>query len=110
MNDLQGHQQTQFLINQKATSSSVAASISRLNNDLSAVLEHQAYARKNPDSNVDSSLLSAINIGVDQLLLQYSEVDAKRVDLIAVKNGTITVDELITKYNIDLVAYSNALI
>ena len=110
MNDLQRHKQTQYLINQKSTSSSIGGSISKLNNDLAAALEHQAYARKNPDENIDSSLLGAINIGVDQLLAQYAEVDEKRTDLLAVKDNTMTVDELITKYGIDLTKYSNSLI
>lgn len=110
MNDLQAHKQTKYMINQKSTSSSVGRSIASLNNDLSAALEHQAYARKNPDTNVDASLLAAINIGVDQLLSQYAEVDAKRLDLLAVKGGAMTVDELIAKYNIDLTKYSNELI
>lgn len=110
MNDLQGYKQTQYMKNQKETSSSVGRSISTLNNDLSAALQHQAYARKNPDSNIDSSLLAAINVGVDQLLAQYGEVNLLVIDLQAVKDGNMTVDNLIIKYNIDLIAYSNALI
>lgn len=96
--------------NQKETSSSIARSISSLNNDLSAALEHQAYARKNPDLVIDDGLLAVIGLGVDQLLAQYDEADLKRIDLLAVKSGTMAVDELIAKYNIDLIAYSNALI
>ena len=110
MDSTQQHKLTQYMTNQKATSSSVARSISSLNNDLAAALRHQAYARKNPDTNVDAGLLAIIGLGVDRLLAQYSEVDEKRIDLLAVKSGTMTVDELIAKYSIDLSAYSNALI
>lgn len=98
------------MTNQKQTSSSIARSISQLNADLSAALEHQAYARKNPDLVVDSNLLEVIGAGVDQLLSQYSEADLKRLDLLAVKEGNMTVDDLITKYSIDLNTYANALI
>lgn len=98
------------MTNQKATSANVARSISALNNDLAAALAHQAYARKNPDANIDAELLGIMGFGVDALLAQYAEVDEKRVDLLSVKAGTMTVDELITKYNIDLTAYSNGLL
>ena len=110
MNSTQQIKLTQYMVNQKSTSGSIARSISSLNNDLSAGLEHQAYARKNPDEVIDAELLSIINVGVDQLLAQYEEVNQKRLDLIAVKDGSMTVDELIAKYSIDLVAYSNGLI
>jgi len=98
------------MINQKATNSSVARSISSMNNDLSAAIEHQAYMHKNPDGNIDDGLVAVIGYGAEQLLAQYAEVDEKRLDFLAVKAGTMTVDELIAKYNIDLTKYSNALI
>jgi hypothetical protein len=110
MNSLQQIKLTQYMTNQKQTSANIARSVSSLNNDLSAALEHQAYVRKNPDSNVDADLLVIIGLGVDQLLAQYDEADLKRIDLLAVKDGSMTVDDLIAKYNIDLIAYSNALI
>ena len=94
------------MTNQKQTLSNIARQISQLNNDLSAAIDYQAYARKNPDLIVDDGLLAIINLGVDQLLAQYDEVDAKRIDILAVKNGTMTVDELIAKYNVDLNKYS----
>ncbi len=110
MNSTQQLKLTQYNINQKATASNVARSISSLNNDLAAALEHQAYARMNPDGVVDAELLAIIGLGVDELLSQYAEVDAKRIDLLAVKDGSMTVDELIAKYSIDLTSYSNALL
>ena len=110
MNSTQQLKLTQYNTNQKATASTIGRSISSLNNDLASALGHQAYARKNPDGVIDAELLAIINIGVDQLLAQYDEVDQKRLDLIAVKDGTMTVDELIAKYNIDLVKYSNDLL
>ena len=110
MNSIQQIKLTQYMTNQKATASNVARSISSLNNDLAAALEHQAYARNNPDTNVDADLVALLGLGIDQLLAQYAEVDEKRVDLLNVKAGTMTVEALIAKYSIDLVAYSNGLI
>ena len=110
MNSLQQIKLTQYMKNQKETTASIARSIAALNNDLAAALEHQAYARSNPDLIVDADLLTVIGYGVDALLSQYAEVDTKRLDLLAVKANTMTVDDLITKYNIDLTKYSNGLI
>ena len=110
MNSLQQIKLTQYMSNQKETVSNIARSISSLNKYLAAALELQAYARKNPDLIIDEELLNIIGFGVDELLAQYAEVDAKRIDLLAVKNNTMTVDELIAKYNIDLATYSNKLI
>ena len=42
MNSIQQIKLTQYMTNQKATSTSVARSISQLNNDLSAALDNQA--------------------------------------------------------------------
>lgn len=98
------------MTNQKATAANVSRSIASLNNDLAAALEHQAYAHKNPDSNVDPELLEMMGYSFSELLAQYAEVDSKRIDLLNVKAGTMTADELVAKYNIDLAAYSNSLI
>ena len=110
MNSLQQIKLTQYMKNQKETSASIARSISSLNNDLSAALEHQAYARKNPDLTIDADLLLIIGVGVDALLSQYAEVDAKRIDLLGVKDNTMTADQLIAKHSINLTTYSNSLI
>jgi len=110
MNSLQQIKLTQYMANQKSTSASVARSIASLNNDLAAAIQHQAYARKNPDLVVDEGLLTVMGLGVDALLAQFAEVAEKQNDLLAVKDGSMTVDELIVKYNMDLAAYSNRLI
>ena len=110
MNSLQQIKLTQYMINQKNTVSSVSRSIASLNNDLAAAIQHQAYARKNPDLTIDAELLELMGTGVDALLAQFSEVAAKKDDLLAVRNESMTVDDLITKYNIDLTNYSNSLI
>ena len=110
MNSLQQIKLTQYMASQKATSSSVARSIASLNNDLAAAIQHQAYARKNPDLVVDEGLLTVMGLGVDALMTQFAEVAGKQSDLLAVKDGSMTVDVLISKYNLDLEAYSNGLI
>lgn len=110
MDSVQQIKLTQFNANQKATAKQVTNNISQLNNHMSAAIEHQAYARKNTDLVVDDTLLTLMGAGVDELLTQFAEVAAKRDDLLAVKNGAMTVDALIAKYNIDLASYSSKLV
>jgi hypothetical protein len=110
MNSVQQLKLTSYMANQKATSSSVARSISSMNNDLAAAIQHQVYARKNPDTVVDAGLLAVMGVGVDQLMAQFADVATKQQDLLAVKNGTMTVEDLHIKYPFDLVNYSNALL
>jgi len=110
MDSVQAIKLTQFNTNQKATAASVARSISSLNNDLAAAIEHQAYARSNPDLNVDATMLTLMGAGVDGLLAQFAEVADKRDDLLAVKNGAMSVEDLIAKHNIDLAKYSASLV
>ena len=109
MNSLQSIKLTQFNINQKATSASVGRSISTLNNDIAAAIEHQVYARGNIDSNVDAGMVALMGGQVDALMSQFSQVSDKLADLLAVKAGTITIAALEAKYNVDIAAYSAAL-
>ena len=110
MNSIQQIKLTQYIKNQKETVRSIARSIAALNNDLAAALEHQAYARQDPDLIIDAELLTIINYGTNELLTQYAEADAKRLDIIAVKDNVNPVEYNISKYNIDLVKYSNGLL
>lgn len=109
MNTLQTLKLNKFDTNQKQTASSIASSIASLNNTMAAALEHQAYARKNPDSVVDADYLEFMGLSVDSLMAQFADVAQKQQDLLAVKDGAMSVDDMISKWNIDLVAYSNNL-
>lgn len=109
MNSLQSIKLAQYNVNQKQTSSSVARSIASLNNDASSAISHQLYARINPDDNVDAPLVALMGSQVDELMSQFSKVTDKITDLLAVKNGTMSIEELHTKYPVDLVKYSSDL-
>ena len=110
MNSLQTLKLTQFNTNQKKSAQDVSRAISQLNVGMSEAIQHQVYSRKNPDGVVDADMLAAMGSTIEALMAQYSEVVAKRDDLLAVKAGTMTIDELHTKYPFDLTEYSNALI
>ena len=110
MNSIQQIKLTQYVKNQKETVKSIARSISALNNDLAAALEHQAYARQDPDGNIDAEMVAVLGVGVDQLMSQFAEVEAKLLDITAVKDNVKPVEGNIAKYNIDLVKYSSGLL
>jgi len=110
MSSIQQIKLTQYIKNQKETVKAIARSIAALNNDLAAALEHQAYARQDPDLIIGAELLAILNYDTDELLTKYAEIDAKRLDIIAVKDNVNPVEYNITKYNIDLVKYSNGLL
>jgi len=110
MNSLQQLKLSSYMKNQKTTASSVARSISSLNSDLAAAIQHQIYARKNPDGNIDAEMVAALGVGVDQLMSQFAEVEAKQKDLLATKSGNMAVDDLHIKYPFDLAKYSNDLL
>ena len=99
-----------FNANQKATVQVIARAVSQLNAAMFQAIEHQAYARKNPDNVIDDELLAGMGSLVDDLMSKMAEVEAKRVDIAAVKAETMTVDESIAKYSINLVNYSAALV
>ncbi len=110
MNSLQQIKLSGYMANQKQTSSSVARSIASLNNDLAAAVQHQVYARKDPDGIVDAEFLAVMGASVDELLAQFAVVEAIQKDLLDVKAGTMTVEDLHIKYPFDLVQYSSGLL
>jgi hypothetical protein len=110
MNSLQQIKLAKFNTNAEQTRASVARSIASLNNDLSAAIQHQAYARLNPDLTVDAGLLEYIGSGFEELLPNYSEINSKITDLMQVKAGTMTVEELKVKYPFDIDKYSTDLL
>lgn len=106
MDSLQQLKLAKFNTNAEQTRASVARSIASLNNDLSAAIQHQAYARLNPDSTVDAGLLEHIGAGFEELLPSYTEINDKITDLMLVKAETMTVEDLKVKYPFDISKYS----
>ena len=106
MNTLQALKLSKFDTNHKATMSSIASSISKLNNDLAAALSHQAYALKNPDLMIDESYTTLMTEGMTELIEQFAVMQAKHNDLLPVDNGGLSADDIVAKYSIDLVKYS----
>ena len=109
MNTLQTLKLGKFDTNQKATVASIAQSISKLNNDLGAALNHQAYVLKNPDENIDANYIEIMDASMFELISAFDEIEEKKQDLIPVSMGGLSADDLIIKYNIDLTNYSDGL-
>mgnify|MGYP003133122369 FL=1 len=94
----------------KSTQRSVATAISNLNAAANSALKQQAYMRVNPDNNGADELISITKPDFDACAAAFNEVAQKLMDMQAVQAGTMTVEDCIEKYNIDLTEYSNELI
>ena len=94
----------------KETSRGVANSFSQLYTQLNKAVIEQAYLRKNPDSLFDEDYVSSLSSEFDELKVTFTAISSLIVDMEKVKLGAMTVDELITKYSVDLSSYSNSLI
>ena len=109
MNKLQSVKFDKFFINQAQTMKVIADAISKLNAHIPAAIEHQAYVLKNTDENMDESIKESISKRVTELEAQFIAVVLMINDLSATKKSEMTVDELIAKYKINLIKYSDDL-
>lgn len=94
----------------KETAKNVSRSLNLLLEEASNALKQQAYMRSNPDDNGADELVPIVQVIFDQITVTFMEVQDKLEDLVAVRNGTMTVEDLITKHSIDLNEYSEELI
>ncbi|AJP43414.1 hypothetical protein EP12_06665 [Alteromonas australica] len=94
----------------KRTQRNVATAISNLNAAADSALKQQAYMRVNPDNNGADELIVITKPDFDACASAFNEVAAKLIDMQAVQAGTMTIDECIAKYGIDLTEYSKELI
>lgn len=94
----------------KATMRDVANYISKLNVGAITALKQQAYVRKNPDDNGVDKFKDILAVDIGNIATSLAEVNDKLADLMKVKSDVMTVDELISKYSIDLAGYSSELL
>lgn len=83
--------------------------ISQLNAEANMVLKLQAYRKENPDLNMPASESAELLAMLAPVFTNYIEVKSKLDDFIAVSQEAMTVQDSITKYSIDLTAFSNEL-
>lgn len=93
-----------------STERTATNAISQLNAAANAMLNQQAYLRKDPDANNAGELLPVVQPGFEAGAAAFNEVAGKLADMQAVHAGTMTVDELIAKYDINLTSYSATLV
>lgn len=84
--------------------------ISQLNSLTDSAMKQQAYMHKNPDNNGADELIAVVTPDFLETANSFNVVAAKLMDMQAVKGGEMTLDELITKYTINLAEFSNELI
>lgn len=81
------------------TQVSFARAVSQLNATADTALKIQAYIRDDPQDMFDAETIASFGAKIDSLLPAFETTMAKIVDLIAVKSGTMTLDELKIKYD-----------
>ena len=102
---------TNFNTERKALTKSISGSVSALNAGITTAIKQQAYMHKNPDGNGADELISVVSDDIDLIEVALAEVNEKAADLLAVRAGTMTVDESLAKYTaINLEEYSNELL
>ena len=90
----------------KATLKSINASLSTLNQTLNKALIQQAYMHKNPDDNGANEYIAEYAPEITEVSEKLNNANLLASDIIKVSNGSMLVDESITKYVIDLEKYS----
>lgn len=100
-----------FNTERKSSLSSISKTVGTLNKGMSLALKQQAYMRSNPDNNGADELIPVVSDEIDLIAIKLAEVNAKAADLLSVKSGAMTVDELLAKYPaINLTEYSAELL
>ena len=100
-----------FNIERKSSLSSISKTVSNLNKEMSLALKQQAYMRSNPDNNGADELIPVVASDIDAIAVALNEANEKATDLLSVKSGAMTVDQLLVKYPaINLEEYSDELL
>jgi hypothetical protein len=100
-----------FNTERKATTKAVSDAVSKLNKELAVAIKQQAYMRSNPDDNGANELITIVSDEIDAIAISLSNANSKATDLLAVKAGTMTVEQLLAKYTaINLTEYSEELL
>ena len=94
----------------KETQRQVTSNLSQLNANLDKAIIQQAYVRKNPDNLIDAEYLASLSVGFTELETVFMILASKITDMKNVQSETMTADELISKYSVDLTEFSNSLL
>jgi hypothetical protein len=100
-----------FNSERKATLKAVSTDVSSLNKELLIGIKQQAYMRSNPDNNGVDELLPIVSGDIDAISTALSRANIVANDLMQVKDGMMTVEQLLAKYPaINLDEYSSELL
>jgi len=94
----------------KDTHKRISNLISQLNASTTSAMKQQAYMHKNPDSNGAPDLIPVVTPDFLAAAEAFNEVVAKLMDMQSVQASSMTVDEFIAKYSINLEEFSAELI
>ena len=95
----------------KSSLSAISSDVSKLNKNMMLALKQQAYMRSNPDNNGASDLIPKVASQIDSIAAELAEVNKRASHLLAVKAGTMTIDQILAEYPaINLTEYSDELL
>ena len=94
----------------KQTQTQVSNAISQLNAQIDIAMKQQAYMHKNPDNNGADELLIASTDNFLATAASFNEVALKVSDMQKVQDGSILIDDHLTKWSLDITEISNELI
>lgn len=98
-----------FNTDYKNTTSSIRRSISNLQAQISTSIKQQAYIHKNPDNNINEDDLLAMQASFLNIVTEFNILCPMVEDMTALHVGSIDIDDMITKYNVNVDQYSAGL-
>ena len=95
----------------KTTLNAISAAVSVLAKHFPSALKQQIYMHVNPDNNGANELIDIVSDQVNSLAGALADVNKQAADLMSVKEGNMTIDQLLAKYPaINMIEYSNELL
>lgn len=101
---------TNFTKNRDEILKKISDSVEKLHSGLLSAIKLQAYLRVDPDQLGTEKTLEKLNERVDKIALNLNNANLIAADLLAVKSGEMTTEQLLVRYPaINLQEYSKEL-
>lgn len=94
----------------KKTQREVSTLVSQLNTAAETAMYQQAYMHQNPDNNGADQLIPVVQPNFVESAAAFNAVAAKLQDMQLLSSGQMTLEDFISKYNLNLTEFSDGLI
>lgn len=84
--------------------------LAQLKTSVDDAIKIYAYSLKNPDNNNATEIVTHFDAHMNEQITVFNNIAAKMADIEAVKAGTMTADDMIPKYAVDLAKISSELL